>query len=170
MELQHVFHRPAGVHEIRCVIMACDSHTLCPASMEGSIQVYYAGGHAIPMHGRLERLVMTWAVDVQVDRDANLVNAYVSPTRPGRVELENLGNLASIKRIPIEGIADIQLQEDGKVMWAFDDVTEPLAINPLALVQKDEEVRRSDAVNLWCHLMSVHRSQGDIRRQRKQLD
>lgn len=77
---------------------------------------------------------------VQVDRDANLVNAYVSPTRPGRVELENLGNLASIKRIPIEGIADIELKEDGKVMWAFSDDSEPLAINPLALVQKDAEV------------------------------
>lgn len=77
---------------------------------------------------------------LQVDRDANLVNAYVSPTRPGRVELEKIGNLADIKRIPIEGIADIQLQEDGKVMWAFGDETEPLAINPLALVQKDAEV------------------------------
>lgn len=77
---------------------------------------------------------------LQVDRDANLVNAYVSPTRPGRVELERIGNLADIKRIPIAGIADIEVQEDGKVMWAFSDDTEPLAINPLALVQKDAEV------------------------------
>lgn len=81
---------------------------------------------------------------LQVDRNANLVNAYVSPTKPGRVELEKLGNLADIKRIPIAGIADIQLQEDGQVMWAFSDETEPLAINPLALVQKDAEVCGSE--------------------------
>lgn len=78
---------------------------------------------------------------MQVDVEGNLVNAYVSSKIPGRVELERIGNIKDIKEIPISGIADISMDTDGTVMWAFTDSEEKLKINPLALVQQDDDVR-----------------------------
>ena len=78
---------------------------------------------------------------MQVDVEGNLVNAYVSSKTPGRVELERIGNIKDIKEIPISGIADISMDTDGTVMWAFTDSEEKLKINPLALVQQDTDVR-----------------------------
>lgn len=74
-----------------------------------------------------------------VDVEGNLVNAYVSSKTPGRVELERIGNIKDIKEIPIAGIADISMDTDGTVMWAFTDSEEKLKINPLALVQGDQD-------------------------------
>lgn len=76
-----------------------------------------------------------------MDVEGNLVNAYVSSKTPGRVELEKIGNIKDIKEIPIQGIADISMDSDGMMMWAFTDSEETLKINPLALVQQDSDVR-----------------------------
>lgn len=75
-----------------------------------------------------------------MDVEGNLINAYVSSKIPGRVELERIGNIKDIKEIPIAGIADISMDTEGTVVWAFTDSEEKLKINPLALVQADSEV------------------------------
>jgi hypothetical protein len=104
---------------------------------------------------------------VQVDVEGNLVNAYVSSKTPGRVELERIGNLRDIKEIPIAGIADIKLDGDGTVMWAFTDSEEPLRINPLALMQQDSDVRHPTSISaqipVWKFLSLVIACvQGDV--------
>jgi hypothetical protein len=89
-------------------------------------------------------------ISLQVDAEANLINAYVSSKVPGRVELQKVGNLKDVKELPIAGMADVKLGSNGAILWAFEDAESPLEINPFALVQTDRDVRSSAISDCLC--------------------
>jgi hypothetical protein len=77
---------------------------------------------------------------MQVDTSSNLLSVRSSETEEGKIEYTRVGNLKDVKRLEIEGVADLKLGEGGDVVWAFVDDDEPLVINPGALLSKDDKV------------------------------